>query len=359
MLAYRSMILIIWFWLNITSVLAQTVFVSPKVSTTPTAGNADDPAIWIHPTDPSKSVIIGTDKEAGIYVWNLNGEELQHIPQKTKINNVDVRYGIQLGEKLVDIVAANLRDVGKLAVFIVNPNYKGHDVLIQIADKKSTQNDLQKGSYGFCLYKRSSDGTLFVFDRPADYENKNGVLRQYRIDDDGTGNGIIVSPVRDLNYRGGVAEGFVADDELGFLYIAEEDVGVHKYYADPEVQKDDPIALFATDDGISGDREGLGLYKCHDGTGYLLLVSQGNSTFKVYKRQQNNKFVKTIKPLNDKNTRELGTDGIDVTSAALPNFFYGVVIAHDESGTKYHLYDWVNIAGNELTICKENPQQFR
>ena len=44
--------------------------VHPTVSVSPTGkklmiGNADDPAIWIHPTNKSRSVIIGSDKDEG------------------------------------------------------------------------------------------------------------------------------------------------------------------------------------------------------------------------------------------------------------------------------------------------------
>ncbi len=328
------------------SVYSQTV-VEPIVSTAPTAGNADDPAIWIHPNNPEKSVIIGTDKDAGIYVWDMNGNELQHIEQRTTTNNVDVRCGFQLGGQLVDIVAANLRDAGKLAVFKVNRDYNGGNVLVQIADKDSENNDIQKDSYGFGLYKRLSDGTLYVFERAK----SGGKVRQYQIEDDGTGNGVTVTAVRDLNYTGGVAEGFVADDALGFIYIGEEDKCIYKYYADPD-KSADHIAVFATGDGIVGDREGIGLYECNDGTGYLVLSNQGNSTFKIYDRQGDNKLLKTIVPKDNNGNGGLGTDGLDViSSAAPPNFPNGFVVAHDQGGSRYHIYDWAQIAESDLTIC--------
>jgi hypothetical protein len=119
------------------------------------------------------------------------------------VNNIDLRYGFPVGGQLVDIVGANLRDTGKLAVFKINPNYTGGNVLKQIADKNSTANLIQKDSYGFTLYKRPSDGSFYVFDLPK----QGGKLRQYRIEDDGTGSGVKVTPVRDLNYTGGTAEG--------------------------------------------------------------------------------------------------------------------------------------------------------
>jgi 3-phytase len=96
----------------------------------------------------------------------------------------------------------------------------------------------------------------------------------------------------------GQSEGFVADDELGYVYFSEEEKGIHKYNADPSSSQLTRLSFFASGDGTASDREGLCLYKCNDSTGYLILSSQGNSTFKVYERQGNNRFVKTFsKPI--------------------------------------------------------------
>ena len=62
---------------------------------------ADDPAIWVHPEDVSKSLILGTDKQAGLYVYNLKGEFLQFL-KAGRVNNVDVRLlgkGIKISNR--------------------------------------------------------------------------------------------------------------------------------------------------------------------------------------------------------------------------------------------------------------------
>ena len=50
--------------------------VTARVETVP-AGSygdaADDPAIWAHPTDPARSLVIATDKKAGLYVYDMQG----------------------------------------------------------------------------------------------------------------------------------------------------------------------------------------------------------------------------------------------------------------------------------------------
>ena len=49
---------------------------TPRVVTEPVKFDTDDPAIWLHPTDPAQSLIIGTDKDenGGLYVFDLNGK---------------------------------------------------------------------------------------------------------------------------------------------------------------------------------------------------------------------------------------------------------------------------------------------
>ena len=61
----------------------------------------DDPAIWIHPADPSKSLMLGTDKmesTGGLYVFGLDGALRQSIAPLDRPNNVDVEYGFRRGE---------------------------------------------------------------------------------------------------------------------------------------------------------------------------------------------------------------------------------------------------------------------
>src|SRR5688500_12864950 len=65
----------------------------------------DDPAVWRHPDDPSRSLIIGTVKvpapDGAIAVFGLDGQIRQLITGIDRPNNVDVEYGLQLaGERV-------------------------------------------------------------------------------------------------------------------------------------------------------------------------------------------------------------------------------------------------------------------
>ena len=66
--------------------------------------SADDPAIWVNPTDPSKSIVIGNDKGDALEVYDLSGSRIQRITGGH--GNVDVRTGFPLGSGTVDIAAA-------------------------------------------------------------------------------------------------------------------------------------------------------------------------------------------------------------------------------------------------------------
>jgi hypothetical protein len=49
---------------------------------------ADDAAIWVHPDDPSRSTIIGTDKRGGFVIYDLQGRMLHYLAVG-RVNNVD------------------------------------------------------------------------------------------------------------------------------------------------------------------------------------------------------------------------------------------------------------------------------
>jgi 3-phytase len=69
-------------------------------------GDGDDPAIWLHPTDASKSLVIATAKNGGLRVYDLNAAQVQSflnatasvdgVNQASRLNNVDVQYGFKL-----------------------------------------------------------------------------------------------------------------------------------------------------------------------------------------------------------------------------------------------------------------------
>src|SRR5690349_926907 len=67
--------------------------------------DADDPAIWVHPRNRARSLVIGTAKNGGLRVYDLAGREVQAIatPPGGRFNNVDIVSGFRLGRLTTDL----------------------------------------------------------------------------------------------------------------------------------------------------------------------------------------------------------------------------------------------------------------
>ncbi|MGH7496925.1 MAG: phytase [bacterium] len=327
--------------------LPNEIVVNPHRSTSPVVEDADDPAIWIHPTTPAQSLIIGTDKgnfpNGGLFVWNVDGSLHQRL-NINHPNNVDVRYGMQLQSGLMDIAAVSLRDDNEIRVYKIDP------VTRTLADLTTAAGiPVFSDPYGIALYKRPADGAIYAVVSSSASAHKT--LWQLLLTDDGTSK-VRGTRVREFAPITDLVEGLVADDALGFLYVSEEGLGVHKFYADPD-RGNTRLALFATDDSITGEREGIAIYQCGDSTGYLLLSSQGDNNVKVYAREgapgnphQHNLLTTIV------TNGATQTDGLDVTSRATrAEFPYGFLITHNSPGKNFQLYSWENIAQTHLKIC--------
>src|SRR5262249_39446414 len=145
--------------------------------------------------------------------------------------------------------------------------------------------------------------------------DKAGAYEQYELTDAGGGK-VGAEKVRSFS-AGSVAEGCVADDELGWLYVAAESDGVWKYGAEPDAGGDRKRVAKVGENGLTADVEGLALYCAADGKGYLIASSQGNNTFKVYERGGDNAFVLTIDPKPGKHGKPTDTDGVAVSNRPL------------------------------------------
>lgn len=342
---------------------APIIEVHPRVATDSVKVDADDPAIWIHPTDPSKSIIIGTDKDktnGGLYVWDLRGKQIQYV-QLQRPNNVDVRYGFNLGARVADVAVVNLCRLKEIKVFAINPN---DGTLTDITSTEGIKTPELDKPYGLCLYQRPADGAMFVIESSSEGESAES-LHQYRLLPDGLGKvkGIYVRTFG----RGTIfdkVEGLVADDELGFVYASDEEAAIRKFYADPDKGDNNEIVAFGLADGIQSDREGLAIYRCDSTTGYLLASSQkakrpsagrGSrgekfSSIKVYRREGDNGnphqhgLLFTIDTIGS-----LKTDGLEVTNCKIsPQFPSGFIVKHHSLGRQFKLYSWEEIIQNYL-----------
>jgi 3-phytase len=310
-----------------------------KVETTPVPHSgdaADDPAIWIHPSDPAQSTIIGADKQGGLAVYDLAGEELQYVPDG-KMNNVDLRTDFPLGDQSVSLVTASNSSTNSIAIYQVDTATR------QLKNVAARTITTISPAYGACMYRSASTGKFYYF-----VNNKAGDVEQWELFDNGSGqvDGRVVRTFA----VGGRTEGCVADDEVGHLYIGEEKMGIWKYGAEPDAET---VRTLVDRTGAGGnltiDAEGLTIAYGANGSGYLIASSQGNSSFAVYDRQGMNTYLKSFEiPSRNGIDDVKQTDGIDVTTGNLgPAFPHGVFVAqdgyNDNGNQNFKLVPWQSI----------------
>ena len=319
------------------------IVVTAAVETTPvisTDDAADDPAIYIHPTNPDKSVVIGTDKQMGLEVYSFSGKTLNSYAFG-RINNVDLRSQFELpnGNTIV-LVGGSNRTNNSISLFSLDPE----TAELQVINGEAMISKVGE-IYGFCLYQKEKTYAIVV--------GKDGKVEQWELAGtmDGKVNGKLV---RSFSV-GGKCEGMVADDELGHLYIAEEERGIWKYVAAPEATSDrTKIQLLSENNQLKEDLEGLTIYYGPNETGYLIASSQGNNSYAIYERQGNNNYLGSFRiAKNSTIDGTSDTDGIDVTNLAVNETFKnGVFIVQDgnnrENNTKlnqnFKLVPWEQIA---------------
>lgn len=325
------------------SVVGAQVTVLPTAETEPARSvgdSADDAAIWVHPTEPALSTVIGTDKLAGLSVFDLSGQELQFLPEG-RVNNVDLRYGFPLGGLRVALVAASVRLTNRLALYAVDPNTR---LLRDVSARTIT---VGLGASGLCLYQSASTGETYAFVTAK----SGGGVEQWRLFDDGTGR-VDAVVVRSF-LVGSETEGCVADDQAGHLFLAEEDVGIWRYGAEPnDLTPRVAVDVVGVGGHLTADVEGLALFQAGAGAGYLIASSQGDSSYVVYERAAPHGFRFSFKIGNN---AALGvdaataTDGIDVTNLGLGGEFgQGLFVAQDNTNTganqNFKLVPWSSIA---------------
>jgi 3-phytase len=317
----------------------QTVI--PTAETTPVSHSgdaADDAAIWVNPSDAARSTIIGTDKLGGIVVYDLAGTQLQYSAQTAKYNNVDLRTDFPLGGQRVALVAASDRTkyytsaqsqyYGGIVLYSVDP---ATGTLVGPVGTVSADYE----PYGLCMYRSQRSGKFYVFVTGRyPVGGLDGYVEQWEISDLGSGQ-IAAEKVRVFGV-GSQTEGCVADDEMGHLYLAEEDVGIWKYPAEPNAGLDRLLVDSTGPEGhLVADVEGLTITYGPNGTGHLLASSQGNSSYTVYGREGSNAYLQTFRVGNGGDTDgAMDTDGIDATTASLGSSFpSGLFVAQDGTNT--------------------------
>lgn len=317
-----------------------STIIQPVVITDSVIYDTDDPAIWLNKKDLTKSLIIGTDKDkdGALYVFDLNGkiQKDKVVRNLKRPNNVDIAYGLLLNGKPVDIAVVTEREANKIRIFSV-PDMKP----IDLGGIEVFKGEQQQAPMGISLYTSPSDHAIFaIVGRKTGPEE--GYLWQYRLQDDGKGN-VAAKLMRKFGKYSGKKEieSIAVDNELGFVYYSDEQIGVRKYYAEPDSSNRE-LALIPNTN-FTEDNEGISIYKTGPKTGYILVSDQGADKFHIFKREgessnpNDHKLIKTVKVAAHK------SDGSEVTSTPiLPGYPKGLFVTMSE-GKVFHYYRWEDI----------------
>lgn len=325
-----------------------TASVSPLYTTDTVEFDTDDPAIWVNAKDPSSSLVIGTDKDVngGLYVFDLKGKNIKekNIKNLKRPDNVDVGYGLMLAGKATDFAVTTERFTHQLRIFSL-PNMIPIDnggLEVFVGETGTEFRDLM----GIALYT-AKDGKIYAMVGRKSGPTDGTYIWQYLLADNGHGAVKAVLVRKFGNYSGKKEiESIAVDNELGFVYYSDEQVGIRKYYADPKMGNKE-LALFGVGD-FSVDNEGIAIYKTAGNKGYIVVSNQGSNQLNIYDRIGNEK-LKNAHPLLAKIRYKANqTDGLDIVSTPLnSDFNHGLLVAMS-SDKKFHYYRWEDLVKSSL-----------
>ncbi|ACF45161.1 phytase [Prosthecochloris aestuarii DSM 271] len=320
----------------------------PLIVTEQVPNDSDDPAIWINREDPSKSLVLGTDKDAngGVYVFDLKGRILKEktVTGLARPNNIDIGYGLMLGGKPVDIAVVTERLTSKLRVFAL-PGMEP----IDNGGLPVFENQKLAAPMGIALYKRPSDNAMFAVVSRKQGPQDGTYLWQYLLEDDGSGQ-VIATKVREFGAWSGKKEieAVAVDNEAGRIYYSDEGFGIRSYRADPEhPDAGAELALFATE-GITRDHEGIAIVSDSNNGGWIIVSDQSAGELHLYSRNggtpdtmEHHTLKRVVK------TAAIETDGIEAAPKLNGTGFpKGLFVAMSDDRT-FQYYSLEDIIGTQ------------
>ncbi|MBI4291687.1 MAG: phytase [Betaproteobacteria bacterium] len=311
-------------------------------------GDADDPAIWVHPDKPGRSRVIATLKSGGLEVYDMKGEVVQSIDsepgkQSLRYNNVVVAYGFPFGGnsgRKADLAVVTDRENDQFVFYNIDPETGTlENVTMPGLPRVFTEGDdaaleAQTTAYGLGLWKTPDDEFYAFVSRRS-----TNVVAQFHLHPTDTGVAWELVRTLTLPLVGGdpeesQVEGMVVDQELGILYAGQEQFGIWRFDAAPDGSTEGTIVDRVAPEGqhLQPDVEGLTIYYADDGQGYLIASSQGDQTFVIYDRQTNAYLASfTVEAPRGAATHTVEEcDGADVVNVPLgPRYPKGLLVVQD------------------------------
>ncbi len=235
-----------------------------------------------------------------------------------------MRQGLTIGNFSGDLVAAVSSGV---RFYKVNPSTR----MLSAVNDSTLATGLGEG---LCMYQSPTTDKVYGFSITI-----QGILTQYEIRDTDNDGLLETSTVRTFDV-GSEAEGCVADDDTGALYVSQEDAALWRYTPSPRAgqTRESVDVLTGAGGHLANDVEGVTLVDQANGGGYVIVSSQNvanpnASYFNVYERGAGNDFVDTFRVANGTTSDDCDrTDGITAVTANLGSAFpNGMFVCQDNN----------------------------
>lgn len=308
------------------------VMAAGQTAPMPASGDAaDDPAIWLNPADPAASRILGTNKDAGLYVYDLEGNEVQSLLIGL-LNNVDIRV-MEGGE--ADIAVASNDEIHAISVFAIA---KADGTVSHLGDIPTGKME----PYGICLGQPG--GQL-----QAGVTYKDGTVELWTplIGEDGPDGAL----VRRASVRT-QPEGCVFDEFHNALFVGEEGRGLWRLDLSDAETRFTAVDMVSDRNGLARDVEGVSIWRGANGAGWIVASAQGRDRFVVYERAAPHRprGVFSVAASADGAVDGVShTDGLDIHSGAFPGFPRGLLVVQDDTTggperiQNFKLVDWAEV----------------
>ncbi|WP_121665859.1 phytase [Mesonia aquimarina] len=312
--------------------------IKPDVITASTLHDTDDPAIWVNKENTEESIVFGTDKDTdgAIYAFNLDGKIIEEktLRGMKRPNNVDVAYGVKLNDSVTtDILMFTEREREQIRLFSVpdmKPLDQGGFKVFQ--EKRENEWNLPMG---ISIYKSPKTNKTYAI-----VGRKNGpktnYLHQFELVP--AGDHITFKLVREFGNFSGEKEieAIAVDEELGYIYYADEKVCIRKYEAEPDAGNEE-LACFGAEK-FNRDIEGIAIANNGKEKGYIVASDQQEGTFNFFDR-------KTNEFLFAKNLGTTETDGCEVYTGYLNEKFPNGLFVAMNDNKNFYFYDLSKITG--------------
>lgn len=312
----------------------ESVFETDPVSSPGDA--ADDCAFWIHPTDSNRSLIVGTDKKAGLLLYSLDGKQLSEH-KVGLINNIDIRENVYFDSSPIQLLVGSDRGLNSIALFTIEE----FALLPRIVSLGSIP--LPYVPYGICV-GRTENGETSIF-----VTTKEGFVDQWMLN----------SKSKPIDGRkvarwqlSGKTEGCVVDTVENQLYVSEEALGLWKIGLNEKAGGPVLVDEVFPKGHLVADVEGVAIYRGLNSKSYLVVSSQGDNSFHVYNLADQTWLGSLEIGAGDYIDEVTDTDGIEILSAGLiEKFPNGLLLAQDgenlanskKLNQNFKAVDWSNI----------------